>query len=155
MDKLIKILREQMILCSRLIEIFNGLNNALKDNATGIGVTPSVQAVEPLLKDLSKSEIKIQEFLKEKKVSDLKTFIDMQPEGVERSVSTRLISQVSNLQNQLRRKTVNAAGLLVSSKAFIDFNLNVISQTKASTTYGPPGSEIEHQRKIRMFDASV
>lgn len=155
MDKVIKILREQMILCRRLIDIFNGLNTAFKNNTSGLDITSSVQAMEPIMKDLSKNDIKIQEFLKSEKVNDLKTFIESQPDSIERNVADRLINQVSNLQNQLRHKTVMAASLLVNSKAFIDFNLNVITQTRASNTYGPPGTEMEHERKIRIFDANV
>ena len=155
MDKIIKMLREQMILCSRLNELFSQLDTALKDNTSGAGVTSTVQAIEPLMKELSGSDVKIQTFLKETNSDSLKNFIDSQPESIEHSVADRLLNQVSNLQMKLRHQIIMAASLLVKSKEFIDFNVNVISQTRASTTYGPPGAEIEHQRKIRIFDANV
>ena len=45
MDKIIKMLREQMILCSRLNELFSQLDTALKDNTSGAGVTSTVRAI--------------------------------------------------------------------------------------------------------------
>ena len=156
MDKVIKILREQMILCSRLSELFNGLDNALKDNSSGgANVTTSVQAIEPLMKDLSNNDIKIQEFLKSVKVSNLRAFVEAQPESIEHNVANGLLMQVGNLQKRLRHQITNVARLLVNSKTFIDYNVNVMTRTVASTTYGPPGANIKNQGGRRIFDANV
>ena len=156
MDKVIKILREQMILCSRLSELFNGLDNALKDNSSGgANVTSSVQAIEPIMKDLSNNDIKIQEFLKSVKVSDLRTFVEKQPESIEHNVANGLLTQIGNLQKRLRHQITNVARLLVNSKTFIDYNVNVMTRAVASTTYGPPGSNMKNQGGRRIFDANV
>ena len=155
MNIIIKILREQMILCKRLNEIFEQLQNSLKENTAGQGVTSSVQTIEPLMMDLSKIETKIKEFLKETGYTNIKTFIESQPAGIEHDVALRLLSQVSQLQEKLRHRVVNSSQLLVKSKTFIDYNLNVMSQTVANNTYGLPGKELQNQRRRRIFETNV
>ena len=154
MDKVIKLLREQMILCSRMSGIFDELNNAFKETRSGLDVTSSVQNIELLIRDLSQNDTSIQEFLKSVKVDNLKTFIEMQPEGTERSVASRLLTQVGNLQNKLRHQVTNSAHLMMNSKQFIDFNINVMSQTVADNIYGPGKQLGQHQRR-RVFDANA
>lgn len=154
MEKVIKLLREQMILCSRLSELFAGLSTALKESRSGTDVTSSVQSIEPLMLDLSKNDLNIQEFLKSSKVNNIKSFIETQPESVERSVVERLLIQVGNLQNKLRHQITNVAHLLMNSKAFMDFNINVMSQTVANNIYSPGRDLGQHQRR-RVFDANA
>ena len=157
MDKAIKLLREQMIICSRLNELFNELNNALKESRSGSDVTSSVQSIEPLMKNLSDNDNKIQEFLKSIEVPNLKALIEAQPDGTERNVANSLLNKVWNLQKRLRHQITNVARLLVNSKSFIDYNINVMTQTVASNTYGPMGSNnnLRNVQKRRMFDANV
>ena len=154
MDKVIKLLREQMILCSRLSELFGELSTALKESRSGADVTSSVQGIEPLMMNLSKNDLKIQEFLKSAKFENVKTFVEAQSNGVERNVAERLLTQTNNLQNKLRHQITNVAHLLMNSKAFMDFNINVMSQTVANTTYGP-GRNIGQHQKRRVFDANA
>lgn len=154
MDKVIKMLREQMILCSRLSEIFDNLNNAFKEARSGFDVTSSVQKVEPLMRDLSKNDASISEFLKSVSVENLGVFIEQQPAGVERNVAERLLNQVSGLQKRLRHQITNVARLMVNSKRFIDYNINVMSQTVADDIYGSKRELGQHQRR-RVFDANA
>ena len=154
MDKVIKLLREQMILCSRINEIFNDLNTAFKEARSGFDVTSSVQKIEPLMRDLSKNDASISEFLKSVNVDDLKSFIEMQPDGVERNVASRLLNQVSELQKRLRHQITNAARLMINSKKFIDYNVNVMTQTVANDIYSSGRELGQHQRR-RVFDANA
>ena len=154
MDKVIKLLREQMILCSRLNEIFNDLNTAFKEARSGFDVTSSVQKIEPLMRDLSKNDSAISEFLKSINVDNLSTFIELQSAGVERNVATRLLNQVVDLQKRLRHQITNAARLMVNSKKFIDYNVNVMTQTVADDIYNSGRELGQHQRR-RVFDANA
>ena len=154
MDRVIKMLREQMILCSRLSEIFDNLNKAFKEARSGFDVTSSVQKVEPLMRDLSKNDASISEFLKSVSVENLGVFIEQQPAGVERNVAERLLNQVSGLQKRLRHQITNVARLMVNSKRFIDYNINVMSQTVADDIYGSKRELGQHQRR-RVFDANA
>ena len=154
MDKVIKLLREQMILCSRLNEIFNDLNTAFKEARSGFDVTSSVQKIEPLMRDLSKTDVGISEFLKSVNVDNLSTFVEMQPAGVERNVASRLLNQVGELQKRLRHQITNVARLMINSKKFIDYNINVMAQTVADDIYGSGRELGQHQRR-RVFDANA
>ena len=154
MDKVIKLLREQMILCSRMTNILDDLNNAFKEIRSAVDVTSAVQNMEILMRDLSKNDAQINDFLKLENVENLKTFIEMQPEGTERSVASRLLTQVGNLQNKLRHQITSSAHLMINSKKFIDYNINVMSQTVANNIYGP-GSELGQHQKRRVFDANA
>lgn len=154
MDKVIKLLREQMILCSRLNEIFNDLNNAFKEARSGFDVTSSVQKIEPLMRDLSKNDAAISEFLKSVNVDNLSAFVEIQSNGVEKNVANRLLNQVGELQKRLRHQITNAARLMVNSKKFIDYNVNVMAQTVADNIYSS-GRELGQHQKRRVFDANA
>ncbi len=154
MDKVIKLLREQMILCSRLSEIFGNLSTAFKEARSGLDVTSAVQKIEPLMSDLSKNDKKIQEFLQTEKVENLKIFIDKQPKSTENEVAVRLLAQVGTLQNRIRHQITNVARLMINSKTFIDYNLNVMSQAVANNTYGSDLKVGQHQTR-RVFNANV
>ena len=154
MDKVIKLLREQMILCKRLSEIFDELSTAFKEARSGLDVTTSVQNIEQLMSDLSKNDVSTKEFLQSVKAENLKSFIEMQPNGVERNVANSLLEQVGSLQNKLRHQITNVAHLMMNSKKFIDFNVNVMAQTVADNTYGPGSQLGQHQRR-RVFDANA
>lgn len=155
MDKVIKMLREQMILCSRLTKLFDEIIAVLKNSDYSAGITSSVQAIEKLMRDLSKNDIEIQEFLSTSGAGDLKSFIESQAECVERSVAKRLIVQVGNFQKQLRQQIIDTAHLMVNSKTFIDYNFNVMTQAVANDIYGPPGAERAGMYKRRAFEANV
>ena len=154
MDKVIKLLREQMILCSRMTNILDDLNNAFKEIRSAVDVTSAVQNMEILMRDLSKNDNQIKEFLKEENVDNLKIFIEMQADGIERNVANRLLNQVSTLQNKLRHQITNSAHLMMNSKKFIDYNVNVMSQTVANDIYGP-GRDLGQHQKRRVFDANA
>jgi hypothetical protein len=56
----------------------------------------------------------------------------------------------------MRKDLDDARELLKRSKQFVDFHINVITQTAANDTYVPPGTaELENRRGVRMFDANV
>ena len=154
MDRVIKLLREQMILCSRLSGIFDDLSKAFKEARSGFDVTSSVQNIEILMRDLSKNDNAVKEFLQSVHIDNLKNFVDKQPDGVERNVANRLLVQVGNLQNRLRHQITNVANLMVNSKRFIDYNINVMAQTVADNIYGP-GKELGQHQKRRVFDANI
>ena len=52
-------------------------------------------------------------------------------------------------RNERSRKVMNRA------KSFIDFNINVLTQTVASDTYAPQGQEGTAVRKRAMFDQTI
>ena len=88
------------------------------------------------------------------KVENLKIFIDKQPKSTENEVAVRLLAQVGTLQNRIRHQITNVARLMINSKTFIDYNLNVMSQAVANNTYGSDLKVGQHQTR-RVFNANV
>ena len=154
MEQAIKMLREQMILCKRLVELFDALRNELKNNSSGAGVTAAVQAIEPVMLKLSKQDKQIQEFLKSTQFANLQEFVAAQSESVEKNVAERLLSQNINLQKELNNKLEDSSRMLLNSKAFIDFTMNVMSRTTASDIYGPPGTAMRNNSQS-IFRANI
>ena len=155
MDKVIKLLREQVILCSRLSELFGNLSDTLKHSTSGASVTTSVQSIELLMSNLSKNDLNIRELLKSYKITDLKTFVEANSNSIEGNVANNLLIKLGNLQKRIRHQITNVARLLINSKKFIDYNINVMTQTVASTTYGPASANVGNLQKRRMFDANI
>ena len=152
MDEAIKLLREQAILCSRLTELLDKLTDSLKNfthETTGI-----VQQINPLVADLSKNSTKTQEFLQAANCKTFGEFISAAEDGGQKDVAERLLSKVVTLQEKLAGKMKIAAGVLVNGSNFVNFNLNVLSQTSASPTYGAEAQTATNANR-KIFDANV
>ena len=154
MESAIKLLREQMILCRRLSEIFEELSEAFKTGRSGADVTSAVQRIEPLMMELSKNDRQSQKFLKSSKAENLKSYIELKSDGAEKEVALKILAQTNSLQEKIRHQITNVARLMINSKSFIDYNLNVMSQTVANDTYGADSKLGQHQRR-RVFSAST
>ena len=156
MKDAIKILRGQAVLCTRLLGMFDKLLEALKTDTAGAGVSKAVQDIEPPMAELSKLLSEQQRFLEAHGQPDMRSFMQAQAVSTERDVAMRLLGQAGALQEDLRKKARESELLLQRSKDFIDYHINVISQARASVTYGAPSAEaMEGQRGQRIFDRNV
>ncbi len=152
MEETISLLREQTILCSRLLKLFADLIIILKSNSLEMAET--IKKIEPLITELSRNAEKSQLFLKKAGVKTFGDFLDFQEQGVKLDVARRLLNQAENLQARLKNQTESASRLLENGGAFVSFNLNVLSQTAAGGTYGAE-AVAGSQRTRRIFDANV
>ena len=149
MDEAIKLLREQAILCSRLNELLDKLTESLKNFTHE---TPEiVQQINPLVADLSKNSTKTQEFLQAANVQTFGEFIKAANDSVEKEVAERLLKKVVDLMVNGMKV---AAGVLVNGSNFVNFNLNVLSQTSASPTYGAEAQTATNANR-QIFDANI
>lgn len=156
MREAIRILRQELVLCTRLAELQEELADCLKGHVSGNGVSKTVRELECVLADISKLEGEQKALLERAGKPDLRSFLDGQSPSVEREMALRLLDQVSSQQEKLRKQSAANRLLLERSKQFVDFQMNVLSRTKANPTYGPPNAgEAEHQRGRRMFDQNV
>ena len=152
MDDTIKFLREQAILCSRLNELLDKLSDALKNNS--LETAEIVKTIDPLVFDLSKNSAKSQKFLETTNYKNFGELIMAAEDGVKKDVAERLLNQVINLQAKMIQAMQTAAKLLENASDFVDFNLNVLSQTSASPTYGAQ-ARTETNSDRRIFDANI
>lgn len=152
MEETIILLREQTIFCSRLLKLFADLTESLKKNS--LDMTEIVKQVEPAVMELSKNSLKAQAFLKKNNFANFNDFINAQPDGIQKDVATRLLLHSNNLQLQLQRRTKTLKLLTNKGKAFVDFNVNVMSRASANTTYGAEANT-GTQSGRRLFNADV
>lgn len=155
MREAIKVIRKQMLLNTRLLELFEALREALRTDTSGKSVSRAVQQMEPLLSEFAKLEREQQEFLGERQKNNMWEFVQAQPSSVERDVALRLLQQLGDVQQRLRSESEESRLLLARSKEFVDFHMNVLSETQAGTTYGPQDAERERERGMRLFDQNV
>lgn len=152
MDEAMAILREQTVLCRQLLKLFGELSEALKKNSlTMLDIT---KKIPPVILQLNKNSAQAQKFLTGVKAENFSKFLDAQPDSIQRTVAASLLKQSKTLQTQLRRLTEATNRLTVNGSAFVAFNMNVLSQTAANSTYGAE-AQTGSQRGRRIFDANV
>ena len=155
MREAIKVIRKQMLLNTRLLELFEALREALRTDTSGRNVSRAVQQMEPLLSGFAELGREQQKFLGERQKNNMWEFVQAQPSSVERDVALRLLQQLGDVQQKLQAASAESQLLLTRSKEFIDFHMNVLSETQAGTTYGPQDAERERERGMRLFDQNV
>ena len=152
----IALLRRQLLLSTGCLEKFQALKSALQRSSSGAGVTAAVQALEPALGELARLEAGQRDFLTGAGATSLASFVEAQPGSVERDVALRLLEQVQEKGTELQRQIESSQDLLSRSKSYIDFNVNLMNGTAASTTYGKPNQQgVEPLRERKMFDANA
>ena len=149
MENLIKLLREQTILCRRLKELFEKLVDELEKNS--LDVVLSVQNVEKIILELNKNSSETQKFLQSSKYKTLANFLDAQEKNIQRDVAERLLAQSKILQEQLKRQIDIASKLTDSGESFVNFNLNLMSRTQADTYGADRLAEGQSNRRIVEF----
>ena len=152
MDETIKILREQTVLCSQMPAIFNELIKVIRENSSD--VQGPLRKVGKLMQELSANEKKAQEFLKSVNAPNFKEYIFAQEKSLKRDVAEKLLNKSADSQIQIRTQLIELKKLLESGKNFVDFNLNILTNTAASETYGDKAQR-DSQRSRRIFDANV
>ena len=152
MDETIKILREQTVLCSQMPAIFNELIKVIRENSSD--VQEPLRKVGKLMQELSANEKKAQEFLKSVNAPNFKEYIFAQEKSLKRDVAEKLLNKSADSQIQIRTQLIELKKLLESGKNFVDFNLNILTNTAASETYGDKAQR-DSQRSRRIFDANV
>ncbi len=152
MDEVIAILREQTILCNRLLKLFAELTDLLKNNS--LDMVQSVRKIEPIVKELSGNSIRSQNFLDRMRAKNLSEFLNAQEQSGKREVAESLLKQANNLQTQIRNATATLKRLTKNGMDFVNFNINVMSRSSTNVSYGA-GATTGTQSNRRIFDTNV
>ncbi len=151
MDEAIKLLRQQVILCSRLTELLAELSRSLEDKSDS--VQEVVLKIEPIIADLNKNSVRSREFLGKVGCSTFGDFIK-QAQGTQQEVLSALLQKIVNLQGRLVQQLQLNGLLLDNALSFVNFNLNVLSQTQTQPAYGAE-LKTKTQSPRRLFDANI
>lgn len=152
MDETIKILREQAILCAHLPELFDELIEIMKSNSPE--VQEPIRKIETTVRDLSKNEQKAQDFLKQVGASSFAEYLSAQEKNIQRDVAEKLLKKTADAQLRLKNQVAQVKLLLKKGKDYVEFNLNILARTSASSTYGSE-AQTSSQRTRRMFEANI
>ena len=156
MDDAIRLLRAELLLTQDCLGKLQRIKLILKENTDGAEVESAVQAIQPILSRLNLLDTRKSEFLQRVGKARMTAYVGDQPDSVERNTALQLLQQVQQSERTMRKDLDDAKELLKRSKQFVDFHINVITQTAANDTYVPPGTaELENRRGVRMFDANV
>jgi len=74
---------------------------------------------------------------------------------VEEDSVSQLEQRLRMVVFELKEKNAKNSSLLHKTIEFINFNINIISQTVADTTYAPKGASSAAVRKRKMFDQTI
>ena len=152
MEETIILLREQTVFCNRLLKLFADLTETIKKNS--LNMSQVAGQIEPVIAELSKNSVRSRMFLDRMKFKNFGDFIDAQEDGVKKDVAKRLLQSNKELQEKLQRTIKTLKILTDNGKKFVEFNLNVMSKTSTSVSYGA-AAETGSQSGRRLFDANI
>lgn len=156
MNDAIRLLRAELLLSQECLDRLQKLKHVLQKNADGAEVTEAAQAILPILNKLDLLDKRKREFLQQTGKMRMTAYAADGPDSEERDTVLHLLQKVHQSEDQLRRELSSTKELLKRSKQFVDFHINVMTQTAANDTYVPPGAaEFENRRGIKMFDTNV
>ena len=152
MEETIILLREQTVFCNRLLKLFADLTETIKSNS--LNMSKIAGQIEPVIVELSKNSARSKMFLDRMKFKNFNDFINAQEDSVKKDVAKRLLQSNTELQEKLQHKMKILKTLTDKGRKFVDFNLNVMSKTSTSVSYGA-AAETGSQSGRRLFDANI
>ena len=155
MKEIIEILRQQLILCGRILEISQKQQQNLVKHAAAASGAAAAE-MEPLLVSLQKSEAAKIQLLRTLGIRDLSEAIAKQPTSREKEMALRLLEKLQQVMKGLKELNGHNQELLKRNMQYIDFNINVITQATAGTTYGASGGQpAQPDGGMKMFDTNI
>lgn len=155
MKDIIDILRQQLVLCRRLLELAQAQRQELvkTDAVAARKLAGEMEPVVAKVNSLEKRKAELLAGLGEPSVSAL---VSKMPYSPDKKVLGTLITNQDNVLQELKRINTDNLQYLDRHAKFIDYNINVMTQTSAGVTYGTPGDDGGMPVQGRkMFEAGV
>ena len=151
MKDIIDILRQQLILLGRLLELAKTQKEKL--------VHTDAEAARKLSADMEPIMIEISSLDKrkaERHTHSLLEWLEKQPESPDRVMLQTLLDKQEEILQELKGINSRNMQFLDRHSKFIDYSINVMTQTSAGVTYGTPGDNGGMPVQGRkMFDTGV
>ncbi len=155
MDEVVRLLRAQILISNTCLEKLKAIKTTIQAENKGANIAAAVQDMEPALLEMGKLEKRKQEFLVKNKASSLQAVLAQQPHSDARNIAVHLLHRAQEFEDSLVREVASTRFLLEKGKKYVDFNINVMTQTVASDIYNQDAAESESRRGVKMFDSSV
>ena len=158
MGEIIKLLKQQIDVCRRLLQAVERQRQGLC-GGSGDSVSKETKAIEALLIELRRIEKRQAFLLKGTATRSLAELLSRTAASEERVVARRLLKEADALMREMQEAVAVNSALLDRHMQFILFNIKVMAGTPAEATY-TPAKETKKERKqtgadTKMFDASV
>lgn len=152
MKEIIDILRQQVILLMSLKKQAEEHREVLK--------AANPRETNRIGREIERTMIKLAELMKRQQqlVGDMEVlaWLQAQPETPEREMAEKLLDKLWTLLLDTKVVSIGNRELLKRNIEFIDYNVNVMTQTSAGVTYGAPqGSGGGAVQGRKMFEAGV
>lgn len=158
MGEIVKLLRQQIDVCRRLLEAVARQREGLCDGS-GDSMSKATKAIEALLIELRHIEKRQALLLKGTATRNLAELLSRTAASEERAVAGRLLGEAEALMREMQEAVAMNNALLDRHMQYIQFSINVMAGTPAEATYKPT-KEMQREKKqtsadTKMFDASV
>ncbi|EJU27588.1 flagellar protein FlgN [Selenomonas sp. CM52] len=157
MGEIIKLLRQQIDLCQRLLLAVERQRQALCDGS-GDSMSKETKAIEVLLIELRRIEKRQELLLKGTATHDLAELLSRTAPSEERAVARRLLEETNGIMREMQEAVAMNGALLERHMQFILFNINVMAGTPAEATYTVKDvrkGKKQTSAETKVFDANV
>jgi len=155
LDEAVRLLRAQILLSNKCLEKLKAIKATIQAENKGADIVAAVQEMEPALLELGKFAKRKQEFLDRQNVSSVQQVLAREADSERKRVAIHLLHRAQEFEESLVQEVTTTRFLLEKGKEYVDFNINVMTQTVASEIYNQDAAESESRREIKMFDSSV
>lgn len=155
MKEIIEVLRQELILCSRILELSKLQQKILVRNEADEARSIAAK-IEPLLSNLGKVEESKRQLLRQQQCDTIVDLLAKSYRNAEREMAIRLLEKLDKDMQELKAISAQNQSLLRRNMGYIDFSINVITQTAAGTTYASSGGQsAEPSSGMKMFDTNI
>ena len=134
MQEFIQFLRQQLVLCLRLLELSGQQREALIHTAAP-AVRRLTKEIETVIIDLNLLEKRRQAFLQQQKAQSAVEWLSTQRDSLEKNMALQLVGKLEKALNQLKTVAGDNKQYLDKNMSYIDYNINVLTGAVAGVTY--------------------
>ena len=134
MQEFIQFLRQQLVLCLRLLELSGQQREALIHTAAP-AVRRLTKEIETVIIDLNLLEKRRQAFLQQQKAQSAVEWLSTQRDSLEKNMALQLVGKLEKALNQLKTVAGDNKQYLDKNMSYIDYNINVLTGAVAGITY--------------------
>ena len=155
MQEFIQFLRQQLVLCLRLLELSGQQREALIHTAAP-AVRRLTKEIETVIIDLNLLEKRRQAFLQQQKAQSAVEWLSTQRDSLEKNMALQLVGKLEKALNQLKTVAGDNKQYLDKNMSYIDYNINVLTGAVAGVTYSAAeAGGVGTLPGTKMFEANI
>lgn len=155
MQDFIQFLRQQLVLCLRLLDLANQQKEALI-HMSAQDVQRLTKEIETVVIDLNLLGQKRQKFLQQHGVPSDAAWLASQPDGAEKQMAQKLFNKIQGALTQLKAASGDNRQYLEKNMSYIDYNVNILTGAAAGVTYNAAeAGGIGTVTGTKMFEANI